>query len=73
MRYISTRGQAPAVDFADVLLAGLAEDGGLYMPETWPHFGPADWRAMRGLPYNELAARIMQPFVGASIPFEVCG
>ncbi len=41
------------------------------MPETWPHFGPADWRSMRGLPYAELAARVMQPFVGTSIPFEV--
>jgi threonine synthase len=71
MRYISTRGQAPARDFADVLLAGLAEDGGLFMPESWPHFGPSDWRAMRGLPYAELAARVMQPFVGPSIPFEV--
>jgi threonine synthase len=71
MRYISTRGQAPARDFADVLLAGLAEDGGLFMPETWPHFTPSDWRSMRGLPYAELAARVMQPFVAGSIPFEV--
>src|SRR5271167_3122963 len=71
MRYISTRGQAPARDFADVLLAGLAEDGGLFMPESWPHFSPSDWRAMRGLPYPELAARVMQPFVGTSIPFDV--
>jgi threonine synthase len=69
MRYISTRGQAPELDFAGVLLAGLAEDGGLYMPRTWPRFTPADWRAMRGLPYAELAARVMQPFVGESIPF----
>jgi threonine synthase len=71
MRYISTRGQAPARDFADVLLAGLAEDGGLFMPESWPHFSQSDWRAMRGLPYAELAARVMQPFIGTSIPFEV--
>jgi threonine synthase len=71
MQYISTRGQAPARDFADVLLAGLAEDGGLFMPAAWPHFSPADWRSMRGLPYAELAARVMQPFVGTSIPFEV--
>ena len=70
MRYISTRGHAPACDFADVLLAGLAEDGGLFVPETWPHFSPADWRAMRGLPYHALAARVMQPFVGDAIPFE---
>ncbi|HVZ06797.1 threonine synthase [Rhodopila sp.] len=71
MRYISTRGQAPARDFADVLLAGLAEDGGLFVPETWPHFSPSDWRAMRALPYPALAARVMQPFVGTSIPFAV--
>ena len=71
MRYISTRGQAPARDFADVLLAGLAEDGGLFVPEAWPHFTPSDWRAMRGLGYAELAARVMQPLVGAAIPFEV--
>ncbi|HEY4041525.1 MAG TPA: threonine synthase, partial [Rhodopila sp.] len=71
MRFVSTRGQAPARDFGDVLLAGLAEDGGLFMPETWPHFGPSDWRAMRGLPYAELAAHVMQPFVGGSIPFAV--
>jgi threonine synthase len=71
MRYISTRGQAPDRDFADVLLAGLAEDGGLFVPQTWPHFSPADFRSMRGLPYAELAARVMQPFVGTSIPFEV--
>src|SRR6185312_10362245 len=70
MRYISTRGQAPVRDFAGVLLAGLAEDGGLYVPESWPHFSPADWRAMRGLPYAELAARVIQPFVGGAIPFD---
>ena len=55
-------------DFAGVLLAGLAEDGGLYVPETWPHFAAADWRAMRGLPYHALAARVIQSFVGEAIP-----
>ena len=68
MRYISTRGQAPVRDFAEVLLAGLAEDGGLYVPEAWPRFTPAAWRALRGLPYPALAARVMQPFVGDAIP-----
>jgi threonine synthase len=68
MRYVSTRGQAPIRDFADVLLAGLAEDGGLYVPESWPHVSAADWRAMRGLPYHALAARLIQPFVGDAIP-----
>jgi threonine synthase len=72
MQYISTRGNAEAGgsrDFAGVLLAGLAEDGGLFMPESWPHFSLADWRALRGLPYAELAARVMQPFIGNAIPF----
>ena len=69
MRYISTRGQAPARDFAGVLLAGLAEDGGLFMPETWPSWSHADLRALRGLPYAELAARVMQPFIGDAVPF----
>jgi threonine synthase len=70
MRYISTRGQAPARDFAGVLLAGLAEDGGLFVPETWPVFSAADWRSMRSLAYPDLAARVMCPFVGSSIPFD---
>ena len=67
MRYVSTRGQAPVRDFAGVLLAGLAEDGGLYVPETWPTLRPDDWRALRGLPYPELAARILAPFAAGSI------
>ncbi len=71
MRYISTRGAAPVRDFAGVLLAGLAEDGGLYMPETWPHFAPNEWRAMRGLPYAELAARVMAPFAAGAITHDV--
>ena len=70
MRYISTRGQAPARDFAGVLLAGLAEDGGLFVPESWPGFSAADWRAMRSLSYPDLAARVMSPFVGSAIPFD---
>ena len=70
MRYISTRGQAPERDFAGVLLAGLAEDGGLYMPAEWPHFSPADLRAMRGLPYAEIAARVIAPFTSGSIDYD---
>jgi threonine synthase len=69
MNYVSTRGQAPVRDFAGVLLAGLAEDGGLYVPEIWPHLAPQDWRALRGLPYATLAARVMQPFIGDALPF----
>lgn len=70
MRYISTRGQAPARDFSGVLLAGLAEDGGLFMPETWPHLSHADLRELRGLPYAELAARVLHLFVGDAVPSE---
>jgi threonine synthase len=68
MRYISTRGQSAARDFTGVLLAGLAEDGGLFVPEAWPRLGPAEWRALRGLPYPALAARILARFAGAAIP-----
>jgi threonine synthase len=64
MDYISTRGSAPALDFAGATLAGLASDGGLYVPRVWPRFTEAEIAAMAGLPYAELAARIMQPFVG---------
>ncbi|GBQ29867.1 threonine synthase [Gluconacetobacter azotocaptans DSM 13594] len=71
MRYVSTRGQAPVRDFSSVLLAGLAEDGGLYLPETWPVLTAGDWRALRGLPYPELAARIIAPYAEGSIPFDV--
>ncbi len=67
MDYVSTRGQAPVLDFAGVTLAGLASDGGLYVPREWPRFAPDEIAAMRGLPYAELAARVMQPFVGDSL------
>ncbi|PWC78195.1 threonine synthase [Azospirillum sp. TSH64] len=67
MRYVSTRGAAPVLGFEDVLLAGLARDGGLYVPETWPQFTADDIRAMRGLPYSEIAVRVMLPFLGGSI------
>jgi threonine synthase len=63
MRYVSTRGEAPALGFDDVLLTGLARDGGLYVPVAWPRFKAEDWKALRGLPYVEMAARIMAPFV----------
>jgi len=69
MDFISTRGDAPVKDFAGVLLAGLAADGGLYMPRAWPVFSAAELRAMRGLPYAELAARVMAPLVGDAVPF----
>ncbi len=67
MRYVSTRGRAPTLGFDDVLLAGLATDGGLYVPETWPQFSAADLTAFAGLDYASLAAKVMAPFVAGSV------
>lgn len=67
MDYISTRGSAPALDFEGATLAGLASDGGLYVPRQWPRFSAEEIAAMTGLPYAELAARIMFPFVEGSL------
>ncbi|WP_437883622.1 threonine synthase [Pseudomonas sp. LRF_L74] len=67
MRYISTRGQAPALNFEDVLLAGLASDGGLYVPENLPRFTQEEIASWADLPYHELAFRVMRPFVTGSI------
>lgn len=60
--YHSTRGQAGRRSFEDVLLAGLAEDGGLFVPESWPSFAADELRAMRGLDYPALAARLLAGF-----------
>ena len=67
MRYVSTRGDAPVLGFDDVLLAGLARDGGLYVPETWPRLAAVEWQSLAGLPYAEAAFRILQPYVGDAI------
>ncbi len=67
MRYISTRGDASAATFEDMLLAGLAPDGGLYLPETWPQVTADELRALRGLDYAALAGRVIRPFVGDAI------
>jgi threonine synthase len=68
VKYISTRGAAPALGFEDVLLTGLARDGGLYLPERWPAFSHDDIAALAGQTYEESAVRIMTPFVGGEIP-----
>ncbi|MCJ2183161.1 threonine synthase [Novosphingobium sp. 1949] len=70
MDYISTRGSAPALDFEGATLAGLASDGGLYVPAEWPRFTADEIAAMAGLSYAELAAKIMAPFVGESLTNE---
>ena len=70
MRYISTRGSAPTLSFEEVTLTGLASDGGLYVPEEWPTLSAAEIHAFRGLPYAEVAARVMTPFVGDCLSHE---
>jgi threonine synthase len=67
MKYISTRGNAPVLDFEGATLAGLASDGGLYVPESWPQFSHDEIAAMAGLSYAQLAAKVMAPFVGDSL------
>lgn len=67
MRYLSTRGDAPVLAFDEVLLAGLARDGGLYLPESWPEFSAAEIRALAGKPYAEVAFAVIRPFVGGTI------
>jgi len=67
MRYISTRGEAPSLDFVDVMLAGLARDGGLYVPERWPTIDRATVGNLAGKPYAEVAVEVIRPFVGDGI------
>lgn len=67
MNYLSTRGHASAVNFEQALLGGLASDGGLFVPETWPHFSAEQISGMAGLTYPELAFTVMQPLVGGAI------
>jgi threonine synthase len=59
MKYISTRGQSPALSFSEILLGGLAPDGGLYLPEQYPQFSDDDLTAMRGMNYGDLAFAIL--------------
>lgn len=66
-KYISTRGQAPTLGFCDVMLTGLARDGGLYVPETWPQLTPATIAGWFGRPYWEVAVEVIRPFVGGEI------
>ena len=63
MRYISTRGAAPALGFGEAMMTGLARDGGLYVPETVPPMTEDDIAALAGLSYEEVALRVMRPFV----------
>ncbi len=67
VKYISTRGQAPVLGFEDVVLAGLARDGGLYLPETWPKLPPEVIASFAGRPFAEVAVSVLSPFVGGQI------
>jgi threonine synthase len=70
VNYISTRGTAPSLGFRDVLLTGLAADGGLYLPAEWPEFSRREIRAFRGRSYQDIAFEILMPFVGNEIKAE---
>ena len=68
MRFISTRGQAPAVGFIDAVVAGLAPDGGLYVPQEWPRFSPEKIASFAGMSYAAVAAEVLGAFAGGEIP-----
>ena len=70
MRYVSTRGRAPALSFGEAMLTGLARDGGLYVPETVPALEARDIAALAGLSYESAAFRVMRPFVSGSFSDE---
>ncbi|WP_425052002.1 threonine synthase [Psychromarinibacter sp. S121] len=70
MRYISTRGQAPVLSFEEAMLTGLARDGGLYLPEDIPQMSADDIAALAGLSYEQIAFRVMKPFIGDSFTDE---
>jgi threonine synthase len=73
MRYISTRGKSPPASFRDVLLAGLAPDGGLYVPEFWPQITMDELGALKGRPYTDVALRVLAPYVGDAIDHGALG
>ena len=63
MKYISTRGQSPALSFSEILLGGLAPDGGLYLPAHYPQFNDDDLNAMRAMNYRDLAFAILSRLI----------
>ena len=70
MNYISTRGRSGLHSFEDVLLAGLAGDGGLFVPDVWPSFAPGFLESLAGRPYEDVAVEVMLPFLGGAISRE---
>ena len=67
MKYVSTRGEAPVLGFEDVLLTGLARDGGLYVPETWPQLSHETIKSFAGKSFADVAVEVIAPFTGGSI------
>lgn len=67
MKYISTRGEAPVLEFTETVMTGLARDGGLYLPETFPQFSPGAIRALRGKSYPAIAKAVLWPFVEGNV------
>ena len=67
MRYVSTRGEAPPLGFVEATLAGLARDGGLYVPAAWPQLDADTIAGFAGRPYAEVAVEVIRPFVGDAI------
>src|SRR3954469_18728456 len=68
VRYVSPRGEAPPLGFVEAMLAGLARDGGLYVPAAWPQLDPQAIARSAGRPYAEVAVEVIRPFVGDAIP-----
>ncbi|MCT4656864.1 MAG: threonine synthase [Cohaesibacter sp.] len=68
MKYVSTRGEAPELGFCDAILAGLASDGGLYVPKEWPTLSDEDMAALAGKSYADIAFAVMKPYVNGEIP-----
>lgn len=67
MNYLSTRGEAPVLSFTEALLAGLARDGGLYVPQSYPQFSAAEIEGFAGCAYAEVAESVIAPFTGGEI------
>jgi threonine synthase len=71
VKHVSTRGNSPPISFDEIVLSGLAPDGGLYVPETYPAFSANELTALRGLPYAKVAARVLRKFAGPNTALEI--
>ena len=70
LNYISTRGEAPPLGFEDVVLAGLARDGGLYVPQAWPALTQETIASFAGMPFADVGVEVIHPFTGGAISRE---